>query len=511
MKNLELPVFWIYVIFLGLILLFPSACAPLARNPITGRSNNQVTPGIPQYSSGIPGIIRSNLRSQYQVLPPHLLNSSFYQVEIVITDDFRSLKAKELIQFTNNETVDLQEIYLQSFPNAFGQFLKIIRSTIAGVETVPELSWNDTAAKFNLAAPLKPGEKITIQLEYELSVPTDSTFSYGLFVYAENILSLYQFIPLIPVHNQDGWQVHQPDTKGDLTFNDMAFFEVQVDAPQALNLAASGTQVSQYLKDGRRVEVFQAGPVRDFYMAGSPDFEANSRNWNDILITSYASKKLKAASDNILNYAEKALEVYSREFGPYPYDELDLVSAPMKDAYGMEYSGIVTMSDEIYDPLKNPQASTYLEFATVHEIAHQWFFNLIGSNQVMEPWLDEGMAQFACKLYYLGKNDGQTENAVKNTWIQRWQRVQSQPIPIGLPVSSYNEMQYSAIIYGRAPLFIQALQEKFGQKVFSEFLSNYYHNYLWLTVSTRDFRSTAEKTCQCSLEQPFNDWIYSRN
>ncbi len=461
-----------------------------------------------QFVSGIQGVIQSNLRSQYRQLPQSLNKASFYQVQIVIADDYQSLTGKQSIHYFNNEDSDLNDIYLQLYPNAFGPFLKIKHISIDGAAVQPFLMWHDTAVKLTFPVPLKPGGEAVIQLDFELKVPADFTFSYGLFVYADEILSLYQFIPIIPVYEQDGWRVYEPNTIGDLTYTDAAFFEVTVDAPQALVLAATGTRVSQEVKNGRRLEVYQAGPVRDFYLAGSPNFQATSRKWQDVIITSYAPKDVQPSSDQVLSFAENALKIFSEEFGPYPYNELDVVSAPMHNAYGMEYSGIVSISIDLYDREGRDGSRTNLEFTAAHEIAHQWFFNMIGSDQVMEPWLDEGMAQYASWLYFLERGGEQAAYQSEQSFRQRWMRIQSQPIPIGQPVAAYTEVEYSAIIYGRAPLFIQALQESMGGERFSKFLSSYFQKYEWGFSTTEDFRSTAEAACACSLEAAFKDWVY---
>ncbi len=494
------------LVFLSIFLI--SSCTEINLSNAAKTADTNLS--SPQFVSGIQGIIQSNLRSQYRQLPQSLDKASFYQVQIVIADDYQSMTGKQSIRYYNNENSDLKEFYLQLYPNAFGSYLKIKNISIDGIGVQPLYMWHDTAVKLNFPVPLKPGGEAVIQLDFELKVPTDFTFSYGLFVYADEILSLYQFIPLVPVYEQDGWRVYEPNTIGDLTYTDSSFFEVTVDAPQSLVMAASGTRVFQEVKNGRRLEVFQAGPVRDFYLAGSPNFQATTRKWQDVVITSYAPKENQSSSDQVLSFAENALKIFSEEFGPYPYTELDLVSAPMHNAYGMEYSGIATISIDLYDPHGREGVRSNLEFTAAHEIAHQWFFNMIGSNQVMEPWLDEGMAQFASRLYFLNTGGEQAAYQSEQSFHQRWMRIQSQPIPIGQPVAAYNERDYSAIIYGRAPLFILALQESMGMDAFEKFLSAYYQKFLWGNVSTLDFRAEAEKACQCSLEDQFNDWLYAK-
>jgi hypothetical protein len=455
-------------------------------------------------------VVKANILPSQQDIPLFMKKASIYQVKVSIADDFKSLVGSESIQYSNNESADLTEIYIQLFPNTFGPYLKIEKATINGAVIRPRLEFNDTAACFVLAQPLKPGESLQFHLDYSLEVPTDSKFSYGLFVYADEILSLYQFIPLIPVFNEQGWQVSEPARMGDLTFNDASFFDVQVDAPESLVIAASGVRISQKIENGRRFETYLAGPVRDFYLAASPNYKITTADWQGITINSFAPQNYQVNSDLVLATARHALEIYSNEFGPYPYTELDLVSAPMHGALGMEYSGIVALSIDLYDPLTGSGNSMLMESVVAHEVAHQWFFNIIGSDQVDEPWLDEGMAQFATGLYFQDLHGDTAGEKYRLSWQQRWQRIQSQPLPIGLPVSAYKEEQYSPIIYGRAPLFIEFLQEKLGRKLFSIFLHTYYQKFQWGIVPTDGLRQTAEEICACSLESQFKDWVYPK-
>jgi aminopeptidase N len=115
---------------------------------------------------------------------------------------------------------------------------------------------------------------------------------------------------------------------------------------------------------------------------------------------------------------------------------------------------------------------------------------------VLEPWLDEGMTQFAYSLYFQTVSGDKVADQIRSSW----QHIQSQKIPVGQPVSAYNDLQYSAIIYGRAPLFIQALHEKMGGEKFVKFLSDYFQKFEWGIVSIEDFGSTSEAACVCNLE-----------
>ena len=78
-----------------------------------------------------------------------------------------------------------------------------------------------------------------------------------------------------------------------------------------------------------------------------------------------------------------------------------------------------------------------------------------------------------------------------------------------MPSDYYESREYGAIIYGRGPLFIEALAETMGQQIFSIFLAEYYNSNKWKIAYTDTFRETAEKICNCKLETLFNNWLFS--
>ena len=89
----------------------------------------------------------------------------------------------------------------------------------------------------------------------------------------------------------------------------------------------------------------------------------------------------------------------------------------------------------------------------------------------------------------------------------RWDRIERKPIPIGQPASSYQGKEYSAIVYGRGPLFIDALAQKLGQATFDQFLRDYYQSHQWGIGTTASFKQLAEKHCLCDLTPLFDEWV----
>ena len=269
-------------------------------------------------------------------------------------------------------------------------------------------------------------------------------------------------------------------------------------------------EVDRVEHEGRQSVTFAAGPIRNFYMVASERYSVASAMFGEIHINSYVYEGYERGAEQALIYAENALRSYSDRFAPYPYTEFDVASIPMY-ALGMEYPGIVAIFDDLYDSEKNLYGMTawdLLENVIAHEVGHQWFYNLVGSDQINEPWLDEAFAQFLTSLYYLDIYGPDADWNYRQGWESRWNSVGRADIPIGMPVADYEGGEYSAIVYGRGPIFVKALQAEMGEQVFADFLRDYVATYAWALATTEDFRQLAEAHCSCDLTDLFEDWVY---
>jgi len=254
--------------------------------------------------------------------------------------------------------------------------------------------------------------------------------------------------------------------------------------------------------------IFAARPARDFYIAASDRFTAVSETFGETKVNSYAFKERTERTRLALRAAINSLKSFDARLGTYPYTEFDVVSTPMT-ASGIEYPGIVGINHNYYDlggTFSGVPAQVMLESVVAHEAGHQWFYNVVGNDQINEPWVDESLDQYVTGLYFLdtaGKNGYQ---GYRSSWLSRWDRVGRANIPIGMPAASYKGAEYGAIVYGRGPLFVEALAEKMGQATFDQFLRDYYESHKWGIGTAAAFRQYAEKHCQCDLTVLFEQW-----
>ena len=192
-------------------------------------------------------------------------------------------------------------------------------------------------------------------------------------------------------------------------------------------------------------------------------------------------------ADIALKIARQALEIFQAEFGPYPYKELDMVAIPLDNALGVEYPGLILLQDGLY---QTPDEYNTFAIVIAHEIAHQWWYNLVGNDVYQAPWLDEALATYSGYLYarkispdfYTGVTQYQEGrvNAVESD-------LGSQPFDRPIDFYLSNEKAYSAIVYQKGALFLDALRGEIGDRDFTQALKTYYSTYRYQMVVPERF------------------------
>ncbi len=445
------------------------------------------------------------IHSEQDVLS-QLDGANVYQIDLRIADDLLELDGQQAVRYTNQTAEALKELYFRLFPNLFGGSAKVQSVTVNDREARPSYELLNSALRVPLSPPLEPGRQAVIEMTFSVEVPPRAEVSYGMFGLQEGVLALAHFYPMIPVYDDEGWNVEVPTPQGDVVFADSSFYLVRVNAPTALTMVASGVELERRAPGGRQEVTYAAGPVRDFYLAASTDYVVISGQHGETTIHSYAPPELRAGAEAALQYTVDALRILSERLGAYPFTEFDIVGT-LTQAYGIEYPGITAMALRLYPP-RDEYPPAYLESTIAHEVSHQWFYGTVGNDQLDEPWLDEALAQYTTLLYWQDLYGLAGGEGFRDSLLERWARVDNADIPIGMPVESYEGREYGAIVYGRGPLFIEALAERMGQSVFDTFLRDYYVTHKWGIATADSFQELAEQHCKCDLGALFDDWVY---
>ena len=184
-----------------------------------------------------------------------------------------------------------------------------------------------------------------------------------------------------------------------------------------------------------------------------------------------------------LDHAQNALFFFNDYFGQYPYDEYCVVAS---DFYigGMEYPNLVIIGVDFYSP------GEFLEYVVVHETAHQWWYGLVGNNQIEEAWLDEALAEYSTLLYYeyfYGRKTGQKvyEEAIFNPY--KLYEVSNTPGPILRPLSDFTDWKdYSAAVYYKGAIMLKELEGRMGKGNFRKHCATILKS-LYKNATTADF------------------------
>jgi hypothetical protein len=414
------------------------------------------------------------------------------------------------VLYTNTEAQPLNEVQFRLFPNLLGGALTVSSVSVNTGAVEPTYEMKSSVFSVPFPEALQPGEQAVIRVDFRVTVPTSVDQNYGVLANAGGVLAYGHGYPMIAVFDHSGWNAEIPPEWGDLTFADASYYLVRITAPEDLQIATSGSEISREEKAGRQEIVVAAGPARDFQFSASPGYKVTSRTSGEVTLRAFAPPGFGPRVTLTLDAAEDALGDFAKRYGTYPYTELDFAVTPTY-ALGIEYPGLIVLNQQMFTPeqdLKVGPEETWLESTVAHEVAHQWFYNLVGNDQLDQPWLDESLAQFATWEYFRDGPGSAAAQGFEDSLEGRWSRVGREAIPLGLPVRDYEPTAYGAIIYGRGPLFLEALRSRMGDESFDRFMRDYVAANTWKIATTEGFRTLAERDCECDLGPLFEQWVY---
>jgi hypothetical protein len=423
------------------------------------------------------------------------------------------------ITYRNHTGISLDTIYLRLYPNALeyaeGE-LKVIRSTVNGESAPGSFSQDDTLYSIPLDAPLDENESARITATFETVIPTDPRQSFGMFKYdtSTNTYLLAHWLPLLAGWDAEyGWNTGPVSINGDPIYTEAAVFNVAIIAPPQLVLVTSGSLIDQEVDDDETLSHLASGPSRDFVMAASPDFEVQSTEVGETTVRSYALPRSQLGATRVLESGASALEIYSDLIGKYPYEELDLVQADVGNgAGGVEFPGLAFIGSDFYDSDElSPGPPGFLDFVVVHEVAHQWFYGVVGNNQYQHAFLDESLANYLSIVYYAAEYGATEANRQANIELRLGYfdlLFDSGDQVVDQPTDAFPTMRaYGRIIYGKGALAFMELRREIGTDAFFAALQQYYEDFAFEIAQPDDLKSAFEAASGQDLDEFWTHWF----
>ena len=430
-----------------------------------------------------------------------------YAITATLLEDERLILGQASIRYTNTEAVPLDALVLRLYPNLMGPGagLDLEAVWVDGRAVQPDLRQEASVARLPLAPPLSPGQGLTLTLAFRTQVSPEPSRGYGAFGVHEGTWTLAGFYPLVAVYDETGWNEEIPPEHGDMVYSDMAFYRVVWEAPEGYVLASTGSVVEEAEKDGHRVWTLVSGPAREFNLALSRDYQVAT--WDapsGTRLRSFYFPAHAAVGQAVLDYARKAFRLYEDLFGPYPYRELDLAEAGV-GAAGIEYPGLILVAEGLY-----ARADPFTEFVVAHEMAHQWWYNLVGNDQVDEPWLDEALANYSTVLYFERIHGPEEAGAILATFRQRYENLvrEGRDAAVAQPSGAFPRADYGVLVYQKGALFLDALRSAVGDEAFLAILRQYGAQYRYRIARGQDFLRVAEGVSGKDLGPLYHQWLY---
>lgn len=439
-----------------------------------------------------------------------------YRLDVTVVPESLAPPAKPYVlgllrvHYTNNESVLLNQIYLRLFPNtpSYNGSMRVTQVLVNQQVVEPSLIAQNATLGIPLSGPLEPGQSVDLQLSYEASLPTTVNDGFALFNYSAEVLTLAGFYPVIPVFDAEGWQIDVAPTYGDAAFTDIAFYEVNLTVPSTMTVAATGSTLRQIdHADGTTTHHIFSGPVRDFQVVLSEKFASLSQPVNDVTVTSYFPAGAEEKGQFALEVAAESLRVFEALFGPYPYREFDVVAAPTSGSTGgVEYPGLVIIAERYYY-----EDNDFMEFIIAHEVAHQWWYGLVGNNPLTAPWLDEALTNYSTVHYYEARYGPSERTRITQEMFvapHNLLKVSNADLPIGGAVGDYPAELYQPIVYGKGPLFFDEVRTLLGDAAYLAALNRYAEQYRYGIAQPADLLAIFGQAGQAAaVEAVYETWV----
>ncbi len=452
-------------------------------------------------------------------------NFSRYNLSVIMDEASSSIEGNLTVNFYNDDSVNYTRIPFHIYLS--GMYYDI-RPGLIEIVNVTDLDNPNIAIPFevysnqqimwvNLTTNLEPQKRTEFIIQFNATLPDggiDRANSHGSVYDQSRIYKFASFYPIPCVYDsEDGWNTDSYLTTGDPFYFDMAYYNLFINAPNELIIAATGN-LEEKLESGATTcyHFNPIYPVREVTFSASRYFQVQSKILNGVNVSTYFLLKDEYLWNNsALNHAENALILYNNSFGLYPYPTLNVVEE-YTDFGGMEYPNQVYISESIASwgyPLDVERR--LLEKIIAHEICHQWWYNLVGNDEIDVGFLDEGLTCWSTDYYgeyYHGDWEYfQYTRYIDEVRVYYANNGFSSKINQTIYECIATDTDYYYVAYHKAPLIFEKLRQTIGLTAFLEGLKLYFERHQFEIVILSDIQQAFEDVVGMSLDWFFFPWF----
>ena len=391
-----------------------------------------------------------------------------YTVRLQQADEHgRRWTGTEAITFRNTSDSPLDVVHLRLWPNGprgCATPRPLVVHDVRG-GTPGALGVHCTDLGITLDSPVAAGAVGTVAMDVRIAAPVRRA-RFGSW-HGRSYLT--NALPILAVRQDGTWQQSPYVGYGESFSSLTADWDVRLDHPRGLDVPATGSVVGSRTHGDRVTTHVRATQVRDFAWATGHFRVVTGTARDGTVVREWYTRHdtRREALRSLHEEALPAMDRFGRWFVDYPYHEVDVVNVDW-NLGGMEYPGLVLST------LPGP---------TVHELAHQWFYALVGNDEYADPWLDESFAQYTNFRFY-----GASRASCRGTPSF----LADERITDGMDVWAGDHGAYFNAVYGNGPCALSALRDKIGAAAFDRMLRGYVAAHEHGVATTADFKAAAQ-------------------
>ncbi len=490
-----------------------------------------------------------------------------YKIDVTLNNVDNTLDGFVKMEYYNNSPDTLHFIWIHVWPNAFkndktaftdqtlengstqfyfsnadkrGYINRLdfkVNSEVAKIEDHPQ---HQDIIKLILPKPIAPNSNAKIETPFHVKLPYN--FSRGGHI--DQAYNITQWYPKPAVYDRKGWHPMPYLDQGEF-YAEFGNFEVQITLPDNYVVAATGDLQNeseiQWLKNKKpftrepkpKKQPLQKKAEEENEVPSSRKTKTIQYKQNNVVDFAWFADKtwsvktdtLKLPSGKIITanafyYSEnadtwrnsiamikRAILTKSKWLGEYPYNVVSVVDGG--NGGGMEYPTITLLEDG--------GSEKALDFVINHEVGHNWFQAILGTNERKHPWMDEGMNTYYDNRYALQQYGNtnidffQTKSAflnnrlpddIQHTLLQTVIGVKKDQ-PIETVSEKFNILNYNMIAYVKTGDWMKLLEDELGKEVFDRAMQEYYRRWQFKHPYPEDFKKVMEEVSGKNLDATF--------
>ena len=430
-----------------------------------------------------------------------------------------------------------------------------VRST-GGAPVPYSIDEQGTVLRINLREPVASGESVEVVIGFKGTVPEVDADETGLTTHVvkqvsaalrnekevrrtrsvnfrcKGVMLLGTAYPVLAVQDGDQWMRKLEPTVGDVVFNEVADYHVQIEVAPDVMVFTSAREDPTTVEGAK---AFTAEKLRDFAIVAGRTLRSEQREVGETTIRSVFVPEHATVGRRVLAMAENAVKIFTDKFGPLPLKTVTITEAPLVAGLGStEFSGLEVIAAAYYIDFdspavralpeiireQRPSVEESLEWSVAHLVAHQWWGVAVGSDPARTPVLDEGLSSWSALLYFREVYGEKKAAAILEDQLRGVYRMYrtfgGDDMNANRPSRDYrNTFQYAALVTTKGALMFVHLEGLLGQEKLLASLRNYYKANLLEIAELDDLRGAV--IAEAPIEKrrvvlrTFNRWLATKS